>query len=540
MPPLFTEAGGHDLLAAWQRSYAPAGAHDARLAASLAAHGASRAAADAQAAWRRWHAAEMDELFDSRQWPWYCLLERARVESLASAQLPGMRLNLADTGALAPASPPHEHLYRRARQLLADAPPAPAPSTPPPAAPSAWWRCWTTSLARDRAAAASLLEPCLSAAREHLNDCRRFAETLMPLVQAYARAFADEPPALAIAHQQPAKAALPRQARHGMPQPRPGTSATSAGPACDDYAVFSRQWDELLPARQLAMRLVVPASQAPPEVSRLQARRLAHRLQRRLSMARLRKWRFDQEEGQLDRRRLAALCASDERLVFRQEAPAPVPQACVSLLLDQSGSMRGLPGQLVAQAVDLAVHALEVCGVRCEVLGYTTRPGGDNPALDAWMAAGRPALPGRLNALRHIVHKSASQPWRRCRDDFHRVMAALEGGENIDGESLHWAATRLAGRPEPRKVLVVFCDGCPFDEATVEQHGRQYLETHLRTVIAAIEASPIHLAAIGGGQDVGRFYRHALTLRHPDEVGQALFAHLADLLTRPPQSKRTT
>lgn len=528
-------ASAKALMAAWRRSYAPCAANHALPATSLGVSGDSRAAADARAAWSRWHVPKVGALFDERHWPWYCVLERARVELLAGDHLPGMGLNLADTRSIAPPGSPHEALYRQARRLLAG---LAIPQERPEHA-SRWWR--RLSLRRrkqERESAAALLSPCLSAAREHLNDCQRFAETLMPLIRAYARAFADEPSEVPSGHDRRARMAQPREARDGMPQPRPGTSTTQPEESGDEYAVFSRQWDELLSAHQLAIRLPPPAGGEAPEVARLQAVRLAHRLQRQLSVARLRRWRFDQEDGQLDRRRLAALCASDEHRVFRREDPAPTPEACVCLLLDQSGSMRGLPRRLVAQAVDLAVHALEVCGVRCEVLGYTTRPGGDNPVLDAWIAAGRPALPGRLNALRHIVHKSASQPWRRCRDDFNRVMAALEGGENIDGESLHWAATRLAGRHEPRKVLVVFSDGCPFDEATVDQHGRQYLETHLRTVIAAIEASPIHLAAIGGGQDVGRFYRHALTLRQPDEVGQTLFAHLADLLTRPQKSKR--
>lgn len=208
-----------------------------------------------------------------------------------------------------------------------------------------------------------------------------------------------------------------------------------------------------------------------------------------------------------------------------------MPDACVTLLVDQSGSMRGERQRMAALAIDLAVHSLEVCRVRCEVLGFTTRFGADNPVAQAWRKAGSPSAPGRLNALRHVVFKTPSQPWRRARPQLGLLLREAFGFENVDGEALHWAARRLAHRPEPRKILVVLSDGAPYDAATAQANGREYLEHHLRAVIAELESSPIHLVAIGTGQEVGRYYRQAVTVRRPEAVAEVLFDRLGDLLT---------
>jgi cobaltochelatase CobT len=512
----------------------------------------SRDKADAQAAWGRWHVPSASTLFTEQEWPWYALLERARVETMAGRHLPGMHCNLENLDALAPDAGPQRYLYKSARQMF-DGSAGDDLSrvfTIKPDASSAmmrtlnWLRRSTRveQLRQRHAEVAALWFPLLSQANDCLEHGQLFAEMIAPLVRACAKAFAAEPVPPGWARQPgsgPEHVTLDLAAKEKQTRHKPGTSITFVDEAASTgYRIFSQAWDEELSAHLLLAQFDTAPVEIEP-IDTTQARRLAHRLMRQLSASRLRRWRFDQEEGVVDPKRLAALCMglSDTR-VFRQESAAPVPQACVTLLLDQSGSMNGRPQRLTQQAVDLAVHALEACGVRCEVLGYTTRFAGHNPLLQAWEVAGRPHHPGRLNALRHLVYKTPSQLWRRCRSDFHRLSGHLKGAENIDGEALHWAAQRLARQPEPRKVLVVFSDGCPYDEATVSVHGRAFLEDHLRTVIARIEASPIHLAAIGSGQDVGRFYRRALTLRGSDNVSQVLFSHLADLLSQPVEPVR--
>jgi len=317
----------------------------------------------------------------------------------------------------------------------------------------------------------------------------------------------------------------------------PAAGATE-GPPVDrrypGYAIFTRRWDQVLDAAQLYQPGDALNLRPIPEPDQLQARRLALRLQRRLLAARLRRWSFDLDEGRLDSRRLSRLLSRRPPFaVFRQEDEAPLPEACVTLLVDQSGSMRGLPQRLTAQAIDLAARTLEIAGIRCEVLGFTTRFGADNPLMRAWRAAGQPPRPGRLNAPRHLIYKGADQPWRQRRLYLGLLLREGLGRENLDGEALDWAARRLLARPEPRKVLIVLCDGAPLDEATVAANGRRFLEDHLRAVIAAMESSLIHLAAIGAGGTVGRFYRQALSLYQPDQVADMLFQHLGDLLNRP-------
>jgi len=274
---------------------------------------------------------------------------------------------------------------------------------------------------------------------------------------------------------------------------------------------------------------MLPVQEEIPPEQHAEARRLARRLQQRLLALQVQHWNNEQEQGTLDRRRLVAMVASGSPLVFRQEDERLATQACVTLLLDQSGSMRGLPRALTLQAIDLAVQVLEACGVRSEVLGFGTSFAADNPLRREWEAAGCPPFPGRLNALRHILYKPANLPWRRCRQSLLRQ--PLTEGENIDGEALEWAASRLLRQPEPRKILIVFSDGTPFDEATAFANGRGYLEDHLHHSIAQIEASAINLAAIGSGQGVTRYYRNALVLQRYEQVSTTLFEQLANLLT---------
>lgn len=318
----------------------------------------------------------------------------------------------------------------------------------------------------------------------------------------------------------------------------PATTATPSDETGTPYRPYSTHWDEERPPRhfctpedQSALQSLDPADQA-------RMRQLALRLQRQLLSARQRHWQFDQEAGRLDSRRLAKLLIPGASpRIFREEQVSPVPEACVTLLVDQSGSMRGRPQQIAVQAIDLAVQTLEVCRISCEVLGYTTVDGADNPVARSWRSHGQPARPGRLNALRHLIYKSAQEPWRRARPNLGLMLRADFGRENLDGEALDWAARRLAARPEPRKILLVLSDAAPYDAATVAVHGRPYLEAHLRKVITDIEASAIQLVAIGTTHRVGYYYRKAVILSRHDTVADTLFNQLGQLLT-PPESFR--
>lgn len=544
-PP--TEAAARALAHAWQRAYAAAAtppawsAVDPRLAPR---EGAGRHAADAWAAWCRWHREADAAALPAPARPWYRVLERARVETLAAAQLCGMRHNLADLAALQPAEALRAALYQAARQVFAgQAPPAAGvlAAAPSPAAPGRWplRRWWRRGAAQAAAPLddAALLGT-LQAARATLRDGRGFAAAVRALALALAdvAAVAEAAVAPCGGDAAGAPAATPPHGAPGAPpSPPPWPAAGPARPveqAYPGYAVHSRRWDEEGPARRWWQPQDALALRQLDGPQRQLVRRFAHRLQRRLQAARLRHWDFEQEHGALDNRRLAQLLGPglEPARVFRIEAQAPAPEACVTLLVDQSASMRGERRLMAALAIDLAVHTLQACGVRCEVLGYTTTGAQDNPVARHWAAAGAPAAPGRLNALRHIVYKRAHEPWRLARAGLGLLLREGFGHENIDGEALHWAASRLARQPQPRKVLVVLCDGTPCDAATGQANGPGYLERHLRAVIAQVEAAGIRLVALGTGQAVGRFYRQALTLRHPDEVAPLLFERLADVL----------
>jgi cobaltochelatase CobT len=534
-------------MAAWRRSYA--GAQPAPWTARHAAIGpgdaASRGGADALAAWQRRHPPQIDGLFSAAQWPWYAVLERARVETLAGQHLPGIAHNLRRPQDLQPAWPALAGLYLQARQALG----GPA-STPPDARPTAMAAqaapVWSRWLRRAKPPAPAPTEAqwadTLRQARAVLGDGPAFARAVWPLVQALALSHGQAPLA-------PPQLPGPpgRDGDAEPPHPRPDARDASAGgpgaepgvePAYPGYAVWSHLWDEQGPAARWHTPQDDEALHRFNAIDRRQARQLAHRLQRRLLASRLRRWDFDQEEGRLDSRRLARLQSASSGApprVFRTEAEAALPEACVTLLVDQSGSMRGARQWMTALAIDLAVHSLQACQVACEVLGYTTAFGAANPLLRQWQQAGRPARPGRLNALRHIVFKTPAQPWQRARAGLGLLLREDFGHENIDGEALHWAACRLLRQPQPRKILIVLSDGAPFDAATSQAQGRAYLEDHLRDVIARIEAGPIQLVAIGAGQDVGRFYRHAITLRQPDAAPAVLFDGLARLLAPAPR-----
>jgi cobaltochelatase CobT len=259
--------------------------------------------------------------------------------------------------------------------------------------------------------------------------------------------------------------------------------------------------------------------------------RLANRLQRRLMAQQTREWEFDLEEGLLDASRLARIIASPAHaLSYKREKPMDFRDTVVTLLLDNSGSMRGRPITLAAISADILARTLERCGVKAEILGFTTRAWKGGLSRDAWIKAGKPMLPGRLNDLRHIIYKSADQPWRHARKNLGLMLREGLLKENIDGEALLWAFRRLESRPEQRKILMVISDGAPVDDSTLSANPGNYLEQHLRAVIDWIEQhSDVELAAIGIGHDVTRYYRRAVTISDMEQLAPVMTEQLAAL-----------
>ena len=259
--------------------------------------------------------------------------------------------------------------------------------------------------------------------------------------------------------------------------------------------------------------------------------RLANRLQRRLMAQQNRSWEFDLEEGQLDPARLSRIVVDPlHPLSFKAEKDMQFRDTVVTLLLDNSGSMRGRPITVAATCADILARTLERCGVKVEILGFTTRAWKGGQSREQWLTAGKPPNPGRLNDLRHIIYKSADAPWRRSRKNLGLMMREGLLKENIDGEALDWAHKRLLGRTEQRKILMMISDGAPVDNSTLSVNPGNYLERHLRWVIEEIETrSPVELIAIGIGHDVTRYYRRAVTIVDAEELGGAMTEKLAEL-----------
>ncbi len=320
----------------------------------------------------------------------------------------------------------------------------------------------------------------------------------------------------------PAEPRRPR--RHGANEPR--------GP---DYHPFIGKFDETVPAEDLCEpeELERLRSYLDKQLSHLQGvvARLANRLQRRLMAQQNRAWEFDLEEGLLDPARLARVIIDPlHPLSFKREKDTKFRDTVVTLLLDNSGSMRGRPITVAATCADILARTLERCGVKVEILGFTTRAWKGGQSREAWLAAGKPGNPGRLNDLRHIIYKSADAPWRRARKNLGLMMREGLLKENIDGEALDWAHKRLLARSEQRRILMMISDGAPVDDSTLSVNPGNYLERHLRWVIEEIETrSPVELIAIGIGHDVTRYYRRAVTIVDAEELGGAMTDKLAEL-----------
>ncbi|NRB02317.1 MAG: cobaltochelatase subunit CobT [Rhodobacteraceae bacterium] len=314
-----------------------------------------------------------------------------------------------------------------------------------------------------------------------------------------------------------------------------------ASEADPEYKVYLDTHDEEILAEELA---------EPVELERLRAyldqqleplkgavSRLANKLQRRLQAQQNRSWEFDREEGMLDAGRLARVVANPTTpLSFKVEKDTEFRDTVVTLLLDNSGSMRGRPISIAAICADVLARTLERCNVKVEILGFTTRAWKGGLAREAWLNDGRPSQPGRLNDLRHIVYKGADAPWRRARPNLGLMMKEGLLKENIDGEALEWAHRRMAARPEARKILMVISDGAPVDDSTLSVNPANYLEKHLRDVIAMVERKrQVELLAIGIGHDVTRYYDRAVTITDVEQLAGAMTEQLAALFDSDPR-----
>ncbi len=259
--------------------------------------------------------------------------------------------------------------------------------------------------------------------------------------------------------------------------------------------------------------------------------KLANRLQRRLMAQQNRSWDFDQEEGLLDAARLARVVTQPgHALSYKVERDIEFRDTVVTLLIDNSGSMRGRPISIAAISADILARTLERCGVKTEILGFTTRTWKGGQSREDWLTAGRPPHPGRLNDLRHILYKPADEPYRRARKALGLMMREGLLKENIDGEALLWAHSRLIVRPEERRILMVISDGAPVDDSTLSVNNGAYLDQHLRQVIDWIQRkSPVELCAIGIGHDVTRYYARAVTIMDAEQLGGAIIDQLAGL-----------
>ena len=321
------------------------------------------------------------------------------------------------------------------------------------------------------------------------------------------------------------------------PAPQPVSEADP------NYKVFAREYDEEVHAEELA---------EPLELERLRAyldqqleplkgavSRLANKLQRRLQAQQNRSWLFDLEEGILDAGRLARIVANPTTpLSFKMEQDTEFRDTVVTLLLDNSGSMRGRPISIAAICADVLARTLERCNVKVEILGFTTRAWKGGQSRERWLNDGRPQQPGRLNDLRHIIYKGADAPWRRSRPNLGLMMKEGLLKENIDGEALEWAHRRMTARAEQRKILMVISDGAPVDDSTLSVNPANYLEKHLRDVIDMVERrNAVELLAIGIGHDVTRYYERAVTITDVEQLAGAMTEQLAALFDTDPRAR---
>jgi cobaltochelatase CobT len=327
----------------------------------------------------------------------------------------------------------------------------------------------------------------------------------------------------------------------GMMPVRPNRPFSDLSPQFD-YKPFTRAFDEEIAATDLCDEEELDRLRAylDQQLVHLQGvvTKLANRLQRRLMAQQSRSWDFDQEEGILDAARLARVIVNPMlSLSYKRERDTEFKDTIVTILIDNSGSMRGRPIGIAAISADILACTLERVGVKTEILGFTTRAWKGGQAREAWISAGKPTNPGRLNDLRHIIYKSADSPWRRAKKSLGLMMREGLLKENIDGEALTWAHERLLGRTEARRILMVISDGSPVDDSTQSANAALYLDKHLRQVIEEIESrSPVELIAIGIGHDVTRWYRRAVTIVDVEQLAGVMIEKLAELFETEPKA----
>jgi cobaltochelatase CobT len=533
-----------DAVGACTRGLAGVGDIDTSIAESKAATlGGLRAYGDREALRRRFHSNGVHHRYRPATTPaaqMFDLLEVARLDALGVRWLPGIARNL-----LSHPGVDSDGVRWLAFEALS--------GTSAPAEKSLLISMVRTGLTAELRAA-------LTSLAEHLHDQPRFAEA----AAAWVTAAAPHMPAMET-RTTGAQITLPTreiEVRRMMERGDPGatraplrqdsedrgtsdadnTTAPSTGAVTLDgasnYRIYTKAHDRIVNAAALASReeLAELRYQLEAELKTVRSivARLAKRLLRVLMAKQTREWRFDLDEGLLDSSRLAPLIASrGAARPFKQENESPFPSTVVTLLIDHSGSMRGRPMLIAALTVEIFARVLERCGVKCEVLGFTTREwSGGEPGRE-WARDGYPENPGRLNALEHIVIKSADTPWRRARVGLGLFLRHEMLKENIDGEAVAWAHSRLTARSEKRKILVVVSDGTPMDEATLTANGHDYLDEHLASVVEDIERrSGVQLAAIGIGHDVSRFYRNAMTIARIEHLGPALTFKLISLLSQ--------
>jgi cobaltochelatase CobT len=486
----------------------------------------------------------------------FSLLEQNRVELLGARRLAGVRANLCALTLEKWVRARPEGIIRSADvaswietvSLLARVPlGAPLPPAALQVLQSSWSNWLSAQQVREIEALSELVTDQAAYARQSLRVIaallgRRTAKDEEPAPKGDARANENEAPG---AHELADASAL-----GATPSGDPLTGIESLFSASDGggqsaslatvhewpaYRVLTTSFDQVVHAEQLcdAARLAQLRRELDQRAGGQYAgiARWAHRLQRRLMALQLRSWEFDRDDGLLDAARLTRLVTHPlEPLAYKQESESAFPDTVIALLVDNSGSMRGSAITTAAICAELLCRVLERCGVKSEILGFTTGGWRGGRARAHWVACGRPAHPGRITELRHIIYKSADEPWRRARERLGLMLEPDLLKENVDGEALLWAHERMLRRPERRRILLVISDGAPLDEATVEANDAQYLERHLQTVTEWIETrSTVELAAVGIGYDVAQYYRRAVTLPSADALGEALVMQLLDL-----------
>jgi cobaltochelatase CobT len=492
----------------------------------------------------------------------YSLLEQVRVELLAAREFPGARHNL---GSLA-----HERWLRsRPEAMLRSSPTAwletlallvrGALDAPLPeqarASLRAGWRSWLReaepaeverlgALAGDQAAYASQSLRVIAAFLAGTEKSGQQQPSQEPDPEARPQARQAQRVEQAGGELQEPSGAGDPLASVPLRDPEPLAAVGAAAQGFAPYCVYTTGFDAI--ERATTLRDAATLGRMRQELDRLVGNRLdgavrwAHKLQRRLQSLQTRSWQFDLEEGVLDAARLTRLVTHPlEPLSYKLEQEREFPDTLVTLLVDNSGSMRGVPIANAALCAELLGRVLERCGVKTEILGFTTRGWRGGRARAQWVAAGRPANPGRLTELLHVVYKSADEPWRRARQCLGLMLDANMLRENVDGEALLWAHARMMSRRERRRILIVISDGAPLDDATLDANDPQYLERHLHAAIDSIEQhSPVELVAIGIGHDVTRYYRRAVTLANSDALGEAIVGQLLELFEQPGVRRR--